>query len=415
MRVVVVLGVLVAALVVLVLLFDVVSLSELGKAREEITEERELKRAPPALLPSPSDDPPLMPESSSPSPSALAFGKTGFEEAMERYIQMHADSLRGVVQPRYLIWVCRGYCPGWGDRVRGMLTVMTLGVLTNRTVLFSMDGKDMPLTDIYQADPIDWNRNVDEGGMIQMDCLHASNPCACLQDNGIISALREEKGIVVNTNGWCWDHFASHPDLASERERLGIDGTRFWRSILFKKFLPPTLKLTESLSHYLPKSGPSRAVHIRTGVISSENGPRFPAEKDQHIENVLHCLNESLSALPEKAEVPTFLAVDNENIIPFLLVKSEDYFGTRKVEFITGEALGTIEHVTFHTGPFDQFAWRMHVEWEILRRVDGLVVANSGFSYMAHCLRERYESFDTDPTRNCARMYSKEGVTGSEE
>ena len=311
MRLVALLGVVVVALVGLVLLLDVVSLSELvDKTKEENEEEREWR-----ILPPSPDDPLRVPESSSPLPSAQALNKTRFEEAMVHYAQLHADSLCGLVPPRYLIWICRGHCPGWGDRVRGMMTVMTLGILTNRTVLFSIENNDMPLTDIYKADPIDWDRKVDEGGMIRVNGLSARKPCTFLERK-VMRALLDERGIVVNTNGWCWDHFASHPNFASERERLGIEGTQFWRSILFKTFLSPTLKLTESLSRYLPKSGPSRAVHIRTGIISSENEPRFPTDKDQHFGNILHCLNQSLSSLPEEAEVPTFLAVDNEDIIP---------------------------------------------------------------------------------------------------
>ena len=193
-----------------------------------------------------------------------------------------------------------------------------------------------------------------------------------------------------------------NPALNEARERLFeelAEDTSFWRTIFYETFFKPT-ELLDSIIDSIWKPSPnSIGIHLRTG---SEGGWVFhsSADGDEFFTDIAYCVVNRTSLA--KSPLNIFIAGDNPSATQAMIEVLTSLFKEKAMEpqFQTGDASGKVEHLTYAQDLASSVP-RLFAEFEVFRRVETLFPSNSGFSLMAHVVRQKYENRNFLPYSQC--------------
>ena len=104
-----------------------------------------------------------------------------------------------------------------------------------------------------------------------------------------------------------------------------------------------------------------------------------------------------------------FIAGDNEEAVQKMTEITGSLLRDRGINLkvLTGEAAGIIEHVAWASNP-ESSHQRLFAEFEVFRRVETLFPGNSGFSLMAHVVRQKFENHNFVPYLQCLPVPAEE-------
>lgn len=253
---------------------------------------------------------------------------------------------------------------GWGDRLKGILTADALARATERTLIIDST-HGWKLHDFYEGNwhPIFWRKSK---SVLHIDCLQ--KPC-------------EECFVPFVTSRWA--DIQSHDDLVYRGNYDCVDRLR----LLVDKPLPSASEAFQELFDRPKFQVPAASTvwHVRFGGTFTVNGRRH-VNRGQPEDNVVErgrvdpgkaaeaywaCQRRMLRAynLPDRRP---FVALDVDN------AAVRKAFGD--VEF----GNGTMGHAEKHPPA----ARRTHVEFEMMRRANVLLLDDSGMSFMAYKTRK---------------------------
>ena len=325
------------------------------------------------------------------------------------YIKLHADIVSGRAPPRFLRWSCSSpMCPGWGDRLRGIMNTLVVGILTNRAVL--IDQSRVNLLPYYRTDVINYAFKVPEGTPEPLLDCGGMYMCPCTAN--LVAHSRGEDPYVSHIGmSWCFEGLMTDPALDEAREllfkHLGEDAPS-WRTIFFETFFKPTPLLDSLIDEIWKPSPNSVGIHIRSGMMGPDQN-RFPGTLEEYLADFASCAVTGTESFPEPP-LEIFVACDNTEVTAKFIEVATDSFKKKgkTPKFVTGEAAGGLEHVAYsHSGDSES---RMFAEFEVLRRVELLLPSESGYSFMAYVVRERFENRNLVPSRKCVLVNEGEMI-----
>jgi len=285
--------------------------------------------------------------------------------ALKSYTKLHQSITSGVNPSRKYVRIeCGGFCGGWGDRLKGMLNAIALGLLLDRAFIVDLMQAGLPLSEIYQPSPVKWNARLFGSKKLSIRCIDGH--CGCLIDALKLTTepnfLDQYDGIELISNQDCSGALMNINMFAEKRKQLGIDSNPAWRGQLMDEYFKPTPAL-ETLMHkfFINGKWPEYAIHVRTGLIPGDP-QRFTGRLDAWINSYVSCL-EMLK--PNVTDAPVFIAVDNQQALDQLVSKVT--FNHWKA--LTATGIGQLGHVERYQAG-GNLALRMHAEFEVLRRVD---------------------------------------------
>lgn len=100
---------------------------------------------------------------------------------------------------KFLVYQCKNYCGGIGDRMRGMIRVFYLAILTQRIFLIDYDNEGFSLADVFEENLIHWNWRPYKG--LEFKNVKTVNAIDHALDENYLKT-GDEDVIVVRTNLW---------------------------------------------------------------------------------------------------------------------------------------------------------------------------------------------------------------------
>ena len=184
---------------------------------------------------------------------------------------------------KYIIYQCREFCGGWGDRMRGILSVYALSLLLNREFRILMN-YPCPITDLLQSNDIKWDSTIEEKDKMSNFEINTIDDRNKFSQN--ISILDPDTflnnyEIITIANNVDWTYSMTGNKLLKEKiKNLGFNTQKFrlknlifeWYHKLFR--LKPSLQ--EKYDQFLTKVKSQNntkllCVQIRTGGIRSNH------------------------------------------------------------------------------------------------------------------------------------------------
>jgi hypothetical protein len=163
---------------------------------------------------------------------------------------------------KYLVYECKYHCGGWADRLKGIMSVYTLSLLTNRSFLIDMR-TPCNFTRLFMPNTIDWR--VKEENIINInkrlykDCLN-NFKAECLTENdfdALTNTSSSKPIFVIKTNQDWLSHFSTMPHFQAQILKLGFNSSEELKlHLVFHQFYQRLFKLTPSLEEkYLRVKG----------------------------------------------------------------------------------------------------------------------------------------------------------------
>ena len=304
-----------------------------------------------------------------------------FSDYLNEYAKLHRRILAGELPLRIIRLVCPPDnlpCEGWGDRLKAIFNLMVIGMITKRAFVLGNAANLTPdsTLDKFYGNPefLDWSRVIPLNGTYRLNCFRSSN-FECLS-KPIQNGLLDKHEVVDLTSNMDHSFWVAQvfPDFLKETR---MDKIPFWKSMVMQRFFPTTSLLEETVTKIIP-SIPTMGMHIRTGWIKND-AARHRGDLPKLINDYVSCV----SKLCFGETFPLFVTTDHQGAMDMLIHK------LRKIgvyHIITAEGMGELGHNSRDPGHAN-LALRLMVEFEVLRRVPLIMVANSGFSLMAHRVR----------------------------
>jgi len=260
--------------------------------------------------------------------------------------------------------VCEnGVCGGLGDRLKNLLNVIAIGIVTQRNFRVSYT-KDFDLETFYAPTTLPWNSvPVNSNVTTSINCI--DKPCSC-----ILTALSSNKhNIRLSANSDCVNFIIR--SIGNENNPLlhEVD----FRSYLFDRWFNKTVYFQSML--YDTFEGQTLAVHMRIG-----GGPDAVRLHPYYIEKTSRSYANCLTSIAPGMH-DLFVSSDSQLAISHLMYE----IGCSK-NFIITNNIGQLGHVErLRTADSDA---RMFVDFELLRNASVILTAPSGFSTLAVLMRK---------------------------
>ena len=347
---------------------------------------------------------------------------------MDAYAQRHAEMLRGERPLRAIVYVCSGtlQCGGWGDRLKGIMFAFLFGILTNRSIFLHYDKGGGNLTDIYDTNRVNWlhTRAVTPDGARTHDPARGIDMVWCVNVNTYICSrdlLSRKKPIVrIHHNAFEAQILLGHPRLRGVAKRLGLSTRRDLLSVMYDFLFKPKPELQALIDKTEAKVRGAGDImvgmHIRIGGEKLVSGKRTDRSNNKgtdrakddpkrvsfdQIPKFSKCATMLKKFFIEKQKMTYFIATDNEKAMRFLTVQPK----------FTAAHIGQLGHSEKSTYDIKN-AMRMHLEFELLRRSDWLIMSPSGFGAFAALTGNVHMAIDYNKCRYAWRYYGEgQGVS----
>ena len=300
------------------------------------------------------------------------------DQLLTEYAVLHADILSGkVADGKFIRWIC-GWCYGWGDRIRGIITVLTLAIIHKRAFVIELNQVGVHLNELYNDSFIRWTHKP----VFKNDTLVSySYPKSCnFLREGVANASSSDM-ITVFSNLDCSGKFASLLPGWKDTDG-GIEDVLNWRGVLMDKVFPLTMKLRLLIIKTIP-NGVDVGIHIRSGIINNRVGTNLDATRFHGTPDALaEIYTECLTKVHPGAAPNVFIAADNAT---FQAEVTKRISSLAKV--VDSQWIGSLGHIQNQISGGKKMVWRMMVDFQILRRAKLLLVAPSGFSLVAFKFR----------------------------
>jgi hypothetical protein len=304
---------------------------------------------------------------------------------------------------RYIVYECKDWCGGLGDRIKGIATTFMIALLTDRVFLINWV-HPAPITDILVPNAIDWEYQKDElpEGLkyfnhpmmntytMNTDFLNVNFEKYYLNEE----AENSEDTIIVTKFNELLPLFHS-PSNRNKLQQLGLwqmDEHAFLGCIVEYLFRPSTAVVSEMMQFYKKNAiqidTPMIGIQARLGggTIEEDVTPMFKNQKwfelcahnlTTRIESYQKQLQVDVNPLQVQKNVPKFLVrwfitTDNDSFKENIKTKYQKRFLD----------LGRqIRHIDHHKDPKGQI--NTFVEELILQQCIELIVSRSGFGEVA--------------------------------
>lgn len=340
-------------------------------------------------------------------------------QLLEHYEELHKEIVSNGTG-KYIRWTCSWWCFGWGDRIRGIMTVLTLAIIHKRAFVIELDQVEVPLTALYREPSIHWSYSPEFNAESNIECLTPGTTCSCIHDK-IMNASNVDM-LSIHTNQDCAGYFAPllpgwHTVKARGDQRVidyGIEEVLNWKGILMQRVFPISTELEKYINETVP-NGFDIALHIRSGFINGRDYIRFSDSPQALAETYARCISKVVKELaPEHQMNPKiFIATDNATFQDHVLKAIAHLNATA----IDSSKIGGLGHVQQDISGGPNMIWRMMVDYEILRRAHYLLVAPSGFSTFAFKSRfysnaKAYAPLSVNHVKECERVFTKNDTRG---
>jgi hypothetical protein len=177
----------------------------------------------------------------------------------------------------YLVYECKFFCGGWADRLKGIMSVYMLSLLTNRPFLIDMR-TPCNLNKLIRPNNVDWrvfnkklNLNSREN-RIYRDCLNDFNAtCLTELDYKVITSSGDKEIFAIKTNQDWFRHFSNSSRFKSQIIKLGFNASQnFKLHLVFHQFYQSLLKLAPKLEEKYIKAKKDAHLTKRTKIYCAQ-------------------------------------------------------------------------------------------------------------------------------------------------
>ena len=346
---------------------------------------------------------------SAPSPPSIdQFNKdfetrnfSSFDDFLDSYEQFHALVLSGKSPRRdkFIQFVCNpgDICGGWGDRVKGIMNVAALAMVTRRAFLVREFSVNVPLTRYYKPSPIQWDYQ--PPGIASHTALCIDQACSCLDramglqnKDSTFNWLDRQQLLIIHSNGQCYQHIPTISQLSNEVNRIHLVGN--WQQRIYERYFKVTSEVTNAMTivtglgegEMIKTNVPIIGIHVRSGLGKNDPTVRYSVPLETLLSSYMNCFDQLTRQFHVKAS-QVIVAADVDSVYQDLAKR----VASRGFTVIATSKLGDIGHIARDKAHSIGFVTRMHAEFELLRRSKYIIVGDSGFSKMAVLTRTHLE------------------------
>ena len=156
-----------------------------------------------------------------------------------------------IIPNKYLIYECKFHCGGWADRLKGIMSVYALSLLTNRHFLIDIR-TPCNFSHLFMPNQIDWlpehsglHRNTKR---TYIDCLNNFEPECLAKANYFLDNEHHLPVIAIKANQEWLTYFSKNSLFRSKILNLGFNSTQLFRlHLVFHQFYAKLLRLTPDM------------------------------------------------------------------------------------------------------------------------------------------------------------------------
>ena len=158
---------------------------------------------------------------------------------------------------KYLIYECKFHCGGWADRLKGIMSVYALSLLTNRHFIIDIR-TPCNFSKLFMPNKIDWLSNHHANSLfyskskfnkrIYTDCLNNFEPI-CLTKFNYLLDNDQQRIFSIKANQEWLTYFSKSSLFRSQILQLGFNSTNLFRlHLVFRQFYQRLFKLTPPMT-----------------------------------------------------------------------------------------------------------------------------------------------------------------------
>jgi hypothetical protein len=148
---------------------------------------------------------------------------------------------------KYIIYECKFHCGGWADRLKGIMSLYALSLLTNRHFLIDIR-TPCNFSNLFMPNKIDW---LPEHSLLQnnkrtyIECLNNFEPECIAKANYFLDDKHQLPVIAIKSNQEWFTNFSKNSLFHSKILNLGFNSTQLFKlHLVFHQFYKKLFRLT---------------------------------------------------------------------------------------------------------------------------------------------------------------------------
>lgn len=304
---------------------------------------------------------------------------------------------------KYVVYECRKACAGWADRLKAIMSAYAWALLTNRTLLLSMN-RPCPIEKMYQLNQVDWFTDLkfiqpeldkreswfDKPKIKIVDRMvnYGLGDYNQLKSENIMEYEPDADVITINTGIMFMNAFGYNDHLKGKIRQLGYDPARFtvqymlyeWYKQLFTLHPAQEKEYQRFIQQTRKREGYKlicAQLRVRGNIVTDFRGRKLEAVKKKTNEAYWNFINDTfLSKLPDKDKYMIYVTSDSEQAKKSAI----DHFGADRV--ITFEDSG--HYFIDFNYIFDNCKniLKVILDFHVQQECDMGVVGHSGFGLL---------------------------------
>ena len=303
--------------------------------------------------------------------------------------KMEEIHIKTMSSTKYLVYECKFRCGGWADRLKGIMSVYALSLLTNRHFIIDIRSP-CNFSHLFVPNEIDWLPPIGidlKRKRIYKDCLNSFEP-RCIEKFLIgDKKIFDEKILTLKINQEWLTFFSRNIYFQSQILKLGFNSTKeFEFHHIFHQFYQRLFKLAPSLENKYQKMKSNLNLNNRTQIYCAQIriGGKLSNGKLDKVINEMNSTKLFWSFIREKfinkevnADWRLFITSDFESVEKEAIKE----FGLNRIIRING-VNSHIDKEGKHDANDCSKTEKPMLDFHFMRNCDKAIVSNSGFGIL---------------------------------